>query len=78
MDDIKVGRRFFLKSGGTAAAAMGAAVIPIHNANAAPAAAAGTLKSIEHIAREHAARRPRPVRGVLAAGAQVRSDRDGR
>ena len=43
-----------------------------------PAAAQGSLKSIEHIAREQAARRPRPVRGVLAAGAQVRSDRDGR
>ncbi len=43
MDDIKVGRRFFLKSGGTAAAAMGAAVIPIHNANAAPATAAGSM-----------------------------------
>lgn len=37
MEDVKLGRRFFLKSGGTAAAAMGAAVIPIHNADAAPA-----------------------------------------
>lgn len=43
MDDVKMGRRFFLKSGGTAAAVAGATVIPIHNANAAtPAAAAGT------------------------------------
>ena len=44
MDDVKMGRRFFLKSGGTAAAVAGATVIPIHNANAAApaAAAAGT------------------------------------
>lgn len=35
MEDMKVGRRFFLKSGGTAAAAVGAVVIPIHNADAA-------------------------------------------
>jgi arsenite oxidase small subunit len=42
MDDVKVGRRFFLKSGGSAAVAAGAVVIPIHNANAAtPVAAAG-------------------------------------
>ena len=40
MEDVKVGRRFFLKSGGTAAAAMSAVVIPIHNADAATRAAA--------------------------------------
>lgn len=34
MEDVKIARRFFLKSGGVAAAAAGAAVIPIHNANA--------------------------------------------
>lgn len=38
MEDVKVGRRFFLKSGGTAAAAVGAAVIPIHSADAATTA----------------------------------------
>ena len=43
MEDVKVGRRFFLKSSGTAAAAVGAVVIPIHNADAAtPAATAGS------------------------------------
>ncbi len=41
-DEVKVGRRFFLKSGGTAAAAVGAVVIPIHNAEAAKPAAAAT------------------------------------
>lgn len=42
MDEVKVGRRFFLKSGGTAAAAVGAVVIPIQAANAAaPGASAG-------------------------------------
>ena len=42
MDDVKVDRRFFLKSGGTAAAAVSAVVIPIRDANAAtPASAAG-------------------------------------
>lgn len=35
MDDIKFGRRFFLKSGGAAAAVAGSVVIPIRNANAA-------------------------------------------
>lgn len=43
-----------------------------------PAADGGGLKSIEQIAREHAVRRARPVRGGPAGGAQVRSDRDGR
>lgn len=44
MEDVKVGRRFFLKSGGTAAAAVGAVVIPIHNADAAtPAAPLGSM-----------------------------------
>lgn len=43
MEDVKVGRRLFLKSSGTAAAAVGAVVIPIHNADAAtPAAALGS------------------------------------
>jgi arsenite oxidase small subunit len=43
MDDVKIGRRFFLKSGGAAAAVAGSVVIPIRNANAAtPAAASGT------------------------------------
>ena len=35
MDEVKVGRRFFLKSGGAAAAVAGAAVIPIQRAEAA-------------------------------------------
>lgn len=39
MDDVKIARRFFLKSGGVAAAVAGSAVIPIHSANAAPAPA---------------------------------------
>ncbi|OJX06498.1 MAG: arsenite oxidase small subunit [Burkholderiales bacterium 70-64] len=43
MDDVKIGRRFFLKSGGAAAAVAGSVVIPIRNANAAtPAVASGT------------------------------------
>lgn len=44
MEDMKVGRRFFLKSSGSAAAAVGAVVIPIHNADAATptTATAGT------------------------------------
>lgn len=42
MEDVKMGRRFFLKSGGTAAVVAGSVVIPIHNVNAAtPAIAAG-------------------------------------
>lgn len=35
MDEVKVGRRFFLKSGGAAAAVAGATVIPIQRAEAA-------------------------------------------
>lgn len=35
MDDVKIGRRFFLKSGGAAAALAGSVVIPIRNASAA-------------------------------------------
>ena len=35
MEDVKLNRRFFLKSGGSAAAVVGAVVIPIHNAEAA-------------------------------------------
>ncbi|MDR3368919.1 arsenate reductase (azurin) small subunit [Rhodoferax sp.] len=45
MEDMKVGRRFFLKSGGAAAAVAGSVVIPIQSANAATpanAAAAGS------------------------------------
>lgn len=42
MDDVKIGRRFFLKSGGAAAAVAGTTVIPIHNANAAVPASAGS------------------------------------
>lgn len=42
MEDLKIGRRFFLKSGGAAAAVAGGTVIPIHNANAAAPAAQGT------------------------------------
>ena len=38
----------------------------------------GSLKSIELIAREHAARRERPVRSGPSAGQQVRADREGR
>jgi arsenite oxidase small subunit len=46
MQDVKMGRRFFLKSGGTAAVVAGSVVIPIRSANAAPAADSGatTLK----------------------------------
>jgi arsenite oxidase small subunit len=45
MEDIKIGRRFFLKSGGAAAAVAGATIIPIRNANAAtlPASSGTTL-----------------------------------
>lgn len=42
MEDLKIGRRFFLKSGGAAAAVAGGTVIPIHNANAAAPAAQAT------------------------------------
>jgi arsenite oxidase small subunit len=41
MENMKIGRRFFLMSGGAAAAAAGTVVIPIRNANAATAPAAG-------------------------------------
>ena len=34
MEDVKLNRRFFLKSGGSAAAVVGAVVIPIHSAEA--------------------------------------------
>ena len=42
MEDLKIGRRFFLKSGGAAAAVAGGTVLPIHNANAAAPAAQAT------------------------------------
>jgi len=42
MEDVKIGRRFFLKSSGTVAAAVGAVVIPIQNADAATPAAVGS------------------------------------
>lgn len=42
MENAKLNRRFFLKSGGTAAAVVGSVVIPIHSAQAAPAADAGS------------------------------------
>lgn len=46
MEDIKLGRRFFLKSGGAAAAVAGSVVIPIHNAQAAaPSTTAVTVGS---------------------------------
>lgn len=42
MEDVKIGRRNFLKSSGSAAAAIGAVVIPIRNADAAtPTAGTG-------------------------------------
>jgi arsenite oxidase small subunit len=41
MEDVKLSRRFFLKSSGGAAAAVGGVVIPIQSAHAAPAADAG-------------------------------------
>lgn len=41
LNDLKLSRRFFLKTGGTAAAAAGAAVIPIQPAHAAYSEAAG-------------------------------------
>ena len=42
MDSVKLNRRFFLQSGGTAAVAVGSAIIPIHPAEAAtPARAPG-------------------------------------
>jgi arsenite oxidase small subunit len=42
MEDVKLNRRFFLKSGGTAAAVVGSVVIPIKNADAAAPAASST------------------------------------
>ena len=41
MDDVKIGRRFFLKSGGAAAAVAGSVIIPIRNASAATPPAPG-------------------------------------
>jgi arsenite oxidase small subunit len=42
MEDVKLNRRFFLKSGGATAAVVGSVVIPIQNAEAAaPAAPSG-------------------------------------
>lgn len=41
MEAKNLNRRFFLKSGGTAAAMAGSVIIPIHNAHAAPAADGG-------------------------------------
>ncbi|MFN3630116.1 MAG: arsenate reductase (azurin) small subunit [Casimicrobiaceae bacterium] len=43
MEDVKISRRFFLKSSGTAAAAAGATVIPIRDANAAVTAPVGAV-----------------------------------
>lgn len=43
MEDIKIGRRFFLKSGGAAASLAGATLIPIRHADAAtPPTSSGT------------------------------------
>jgi arsenite oxidase small subunit len=58
MEDIKVGRRLFLKSSGTVAATVGATVIPIQSAHAAasPAMAGSTAL-------------PYPKRAVGKAGA---------
>jgi len=41
LDDLKLSRRFFLKTGGTAAATVGAVVIPIQPAQAATGGASG-------------------------------------
>lgn len=58
MEDVKVGRRFFLKSGGAAAAVAGSVVIPIQNANAAaPTDAAASSTALNY-----------PVRTVGKAG----------
>jgi arsenite oxidase small subunit len=43
MEDVKLARRHFLKSGGVAAAAAGSSIIPIHNANAAAPARTGSM-----------------------------------
>ena len=42
MENAKLNRRFFLKSGGTAAAVAGSVMIPIHSAQAATAVDAGS------------------------------------
>jgi arsenite oxidase small subunit len=47
-DEVKVGRRFFLKSGGTAAAAVGAVVIPIRNAEAATPAVSASVTTLPY------------------------------
>lgn len=60
MDAAKLNRRFFLKSGGTAAAAVGSVVIPIHPAHAAPAAPARPVG---------ASTLPYPLKAVGKAGA---------
>ncbi len=57
MEDVKLNRRFFLKSSGTAAAVVGSVVIPIKNAEAAtPTAANATTLTY-------------PKRGLGKAGA---------
>lgn len=67
MDDVKMGRRFFLKSGGTAAALAGATVIPIHNANAAkPAAAAAAGTTLQYPKRAVGKAKGMPVNQVTA------------
>jgi len=58
MDSAKLNRRFFLKSGGTAAAVVGSVVIPIHSASAAPAAGAAGATTL-----------PYPLKAVGKAGA---------
>lgn len=63
----------------TEAAQQEAGVAPA-NGGAGPRAVSPPegVRSIEQIAREHAARRPRPERGGPAAGIRVRQDRDAR
>jgi arsenite oxidase small subunit len=57
MDDVKLGRRFFLKSGGAAAALAGTTVIPIQRAEAATPPTGGTTtlpyprKSVGRVAK---------------------------
>lgn len=57
MEDVKLNRRFFLKSSGTAAAVVGSVVIPIKSAEAATPMAAGSTALTY------------PKRGVGKAGA---------
>ncbi|MGB4117967.1 MAG: arsenate reductase (azurin) small subunit [Polaromonas sp.] len=57
MEDVKLNRRFFLKSSGTAAAVVGSVVIPIKNADAATPAVS-TATNLTY-----------PKRGVGKAGA---------